>query len=268
METTTGTASTVTTTAPPTSTETVTTTTTPTTATAVYPPGVTATGVPEPYALAAAHVDRLRDSYTVTEQYRIRYDDGTLYRNESATVRVAADPSRYLATTTVAGTGPNFLGGANGTLEVYSNGTTVVRRVTGGRNTTYGVYTDAAGDPVDPAAVAHGTPRNDERIATLLSYARDVTVERRADAVRIEATGLATDTLAVSGVTLTNVSGASLVATVGPDGLVREYRLSFQGTLDGRAVTVNERVRYTAVGTTTVAEPPWYGEALAATDEG
>lgn len=232
------------------------------------PPGLTGEGVADPFALAAAHGDALRGSYTVDERVEIRFANGTPYRVERSTAEVAVPDSRYRYTVSANGTGPNFLGGGNGTLSVYADGSVAARRLVAAGNTSTQVYTDAAGDPVDPAVVFHGTPRNDERLATLLSYVVNETVERRTpSAYRLRATRFSTDTLSVRGTTVRNLSVASFTATVTEDGRVTGYDLRLAGTVDGRRVTVRETVRYSAVGTTTVEPPAWFEDAVPGTAE-
>lgn len=229
-----------------------------------FPPGLTTEGVSEPFALSDAHAAALDTSYTVREAATIRYANGTVHTNETSNVAVASNDSRYRYTSTVRGTASNFVGGGEGTLTAYSNGTVVLQRVEHADNTTYGIYTTSSGDPVRPSEVYHGTPRNAERIVTLFGEAENVSVaERTGGAYDLRATLLAVDALDVRGTTIRNVTDVELTATVTADGLVRSYELSLRGTVDGNAVTVTERTRYSGVGSTTVARPGWYDEATA-----
>jgi len=222
--------------------------------------------VTAPFQLVEAHRDQLRESYTVGEEYAIRFENGTLYQSELSTTEVATTASRYRHQTAVMGTAPNFLGGVDGTLTIFSNGTVAVRKLTVGENNTYRIYTDASGTPIDPATVAHGTPTNDDRISTLFSYAESVKVERHnASTYTVEATVFTTESLIVGGTTIQNVSVDSFTATITADGLVQRYELELSGTLAGQPVSVTERVEYTAVGSTTVEPPAWVETALNAT---
>lgn len=236
-----------------------------------YPPGVTADGVAEPFALANAHADALDASYAVEQRYEIRDANGTAYRDRNSTVAVAANGSRYLWTLTVDGRlTSGVFGPANGTLVHYSNGSTVAREVTYGEGHPSAgtvertVVYDSDGAGAVPRTVFHGHPRNDERIPVLFGDLSNVSVTRgNGTAYRVRATSLDGDSVEVVDERITNVSAVEFTATVTPDGLVREYRLELRGTLDGRPVTATERVRYSNVGATTVEEPAWYDDAVA-----
>jgi hypothetical protein len=54
----------------------------------------------------------------------------------------------------------------------------------------------------------------------------------------------------------------TLVAEVEPSGLVRTLRLRYEGTVDGRPVTVRRYIAYRSVGSTAVGRPAWYGRAI------
>ena len=239
----------------------------PTTATTTsifeFPPGVTADGVAEPFTLANAHADALADtSYTVRETRSLRYANGTLRSREVETNRMVAERGVYRYDLVVRGTVEQFYGGTEGALTYYANGSAVARKtVVGNGNTAYGMEYGPSGDLLDPARVYHGTPRNAERIGALLSTVKASVEAGENGTVRIRATELSGGTLTVDGTTVSNVSNVEFRATVAPSGLVREYRLRFEGTVDGRRVTGLEHVRYSDVGSTTVEEPDWLENA-------
>jgi len=227
------------------------------------PPGVISSDVSEPFTLAQAHVEALQTSYTVTQRYEVRFANGTLYTSEVVRVAVAENEANYHVETTVRGSRPRFLGADNGTRKsaVFSDGSTVFRR------TEYGGVTQYAGpynenERVPPEAAYQGTPRNEERIPILFGQLSNVSVIRHGDGFyRIRGTP-SRDTVEVSGVQVSNVTVGEFTATVTSDGLVWEYLLTARGTVNGQDVMVAEQVRYSAIGSTSVEEPPWYDDAV------
>lgn len=231
-----------------------------------FPPGVTGVGIAEPFTLSEAHARELNRSYTVRQETAIRFTNGTLYTSDTSTTRIGESRTRYTYTVTVRGSGPNFLGGGNGTLTAHSNGTAVLRRIQTDDTTSYGVYTTPDGELIPPTSVNHGTPRNTERIATLFGHVQNTSVTRQGDgSFVIQATALGSDTLEIDGGSIQNVTNPTFTATLTAPGLVQQYELRFNGTLNGDSVTVQEHVRYRDLGSTTVAQPAWYDTAENAT---
>lgn len=234
-----------------------------TTRTAAFPPGVTGNGVAAPFELSNAHANALADtSYTVRETRELREANGTLRSGEVETNRMAAERGRYRYDLAVDGTAERFYGGSAGTLAYYANGSAVARKTAyPNGNAAYGMEYDPDGELADPAAIFHGTPRNDERIAVLLNRL-DATVEPRENGTYlIRAAAFTGEGLTMGGTAVSNVSNVEFSATVESSGLVRGYHLLFEGTVDGQRVSGVERVRYSKVGSTTVEEPDWYGKA-------
>lgn len=228
-----------------------------------FPPGITQSGVTEPWALANAHATELTNtSYTVTETSEIRYTNGTLYTRENATVQVTAEKTLYIYNSTVRGTVQRFLGGSEGTLVRYSNGSAVVRKVVQNGSTSYGVEREPNGDLAAPASVYHGTPTNDERISILFERAENVTIDEINNTTyRLRATNFDGDYLELGATSITNVTVVEFTATITSDGLVREYRLTFRGTVSGHEVEGFEHIMYSDIGTTPVSRPSWYDRA-------
>jgi len=230
------------------------------------PPGISSNEVSAPFTLASAHGDVLQnESYTMTESSEIRYTNGTVVTSEQITAHIGPSDTRYLYRRTVEGEGTAtaLLGGGNGTIVNYANGSVVFRKtIVEGNVTGPRIVLDGNGDPASPTAVYHAA--NTNRIGTAFSRLSNVSVTRVNDTtVRIHATEFATDSIRINARPIRNVSLESFSATVTHDGFVRTYRYSFRGTLDGHPVTVTRRVRYSDVGTTTVAAPPWDDEAVA-----
>ena len=105
-------------------------------------------------------------------------------------------------------------------------------------------------------------PLQSSRIPILFGQIENVSVTRQSNGTYlVEATSSSSNTLEVRGTSVRNITAVDFSATVTSDGLVREYRLSFQGTVNGQPVTVTEYVRYASIGTTSVTEPGWFVEA-------
>lgn len=224
-----------------------------------FPPGITSGAASAPFELSAAHAAALRGiSYTVNETYEIRYANGTLYTAEAESTRVAADRTTYRHESTVSGTATRFLGASDGTVTQFSNGSVVFRRTRVSGETRYETVDNSNTEPAAPASVSHGTPRNDERIAVVFGAISNVTATRsNGSSYRVEASGAEVDSVEVGGIPIDNLTGIEFDATVTRDGLVREYRLSFEGELRGSDVVVSEHVGYSSVGATSVERPSW-----------
>lgn len=234
------------------------------TPTTQYPPGLTAEGVSDPFALATAHASLLQNaSYSVNHTSAVRYANGSLYTSENANTRVAANEDRYRYTAVVAGRAAHFLGGGNGTVNLFSNGSVVVRRYTTENRTSHNVVYTPNGEPAAPSSVYHGTPVNDERIAILFGQLSNTTVTRESESsYNIRGTSFANHSIEVNGIQISNVTAVEFTAAVRQDGLVQEYRLSLRGEVDGHTVRVVERVGYSAIESTRVTEPSWFAQAL------
>lgn len=228
-----------------------------------YPPGITEDGIEDSFALADAHSESLRDtSYSVTQTSEIRYANGTLYTRENQSTYVGADKTKFRYRSTVTGTAARFLGGTSGTVEIYSNGSVVVRKLEARGNVSYGQVTTPEGEPADPLSTYRGMPLQSSRIPILFGQISEVSVTPQDNGTYlVQATAFSSNNLEVRGTLVRNITAVDFTATVNSDGLVREYRLSFQGTVNGQDVTVTEHVRYSSIGTTSVEEPGWFEQA-------
>lgn len=234
-----------------------------------YPPGITSTGVSDSFTLASAHGETLQgQSYTVTTTYLIEYPNGTLYTSETVTTHITAGEERYLYNSTVRGTIPRIYGSSSGTLVYYSNGSVVVRKLTIGTETSYEVVTGSNGEPVPPTELSLGRSTENDRIGILFGALSNASVTRQSESVyRVESTSLARNSLEIDGIPITNVSDVRFTATITRHGLVREYTLSYEGRVDGHAVSIREQREYSAIGTTTVEQPPWYDKVVSNSTE-
>lgn len=64
------------------------------------------------------------------------------------------------------------------------------------------------------------------------------------------------------------LSNVTYTAEITENGLFRSFRVSYAAPGEGGDVAVTVVLRFAAVGETTVQRPPWYGEAVSATDDG
>jgi hypothetical protein len=207
------------------------------------PPGVTAGGVTDVRALSRAHTDAaLERSYRLSVVTHRDTLDG--YQTDSFHVRVG-NATTYLSRSNV----------TNGTrLETYAEDGLVLVRY----DTDPPRY-DAQPHGVEPpsAVVAKRTA------AHLRTY---LAVERAA----VSATSIhGTDVVRIEGEKPRRVSGTigyTVVAYVEPSGFVRSLHVEFDCTTDRPCSHVTVSIRHDAVNQTTVSRPPWYDEAIAATN--
>lgn len=220
-------------------------------------PGLTRGGVTNASALAAAHDALLEDtSFTVRRTVTHRTRDGTPVRRVTSVTRVGAD-GRFRAT--------KRWNGTTGLRRVayYDDGERLLVATTDASNaTTYRRASPAAGGSV----VATTGSEQFERVATIAETRVVGRVERNGTTVYRLAPVDRRRTRAVTAVELGR--SVRIRARVTARGLVRSY--TFRQTLsgedpDGTAVIV-AATRYTAIGTTAVERPSWYGTAVARTN--
>lgn len=228
-----------------------------------YPPGISASGVPNPSTLSSAHATLLEgQSYSVSKSYEIEYANGTVYTHEAVSTQVAANNERYLYNATVRGTTDRIYGSSNATLVRYSNGSVVVQKIEIGGETSYRIVTGSNGEPVSPSGLLPD-PTASDRISILFGALSNVSVTHQGGSVYlVEASSLKQDSLPVNGILITNVTDFNFAATVTSDGLVRQYTVSYEGEINGQKVSVREQRAYDSVGQTTVEEPSWYEHAV------
>jgi hypothetical protein len=207
------------------------------------PPGVTATGVSDPSALASAHVDAgLGRSYRVSvETHGL---DLAGRETDSFHARVG-NASTYLSRT-------NVTGGAR--LETYAEGDRVLVQY-GTDPPRYEAH--QSGVSVPGVVVAKRTASH---LRTYLAVERATVTSTSiygTDVVRIEGE----DPRRVSG-----VIGYRVVAYVEPSGFLRSLRVEYDCTTDRSCSHVTVTVRLSAVNQTSVSRPPWYDEAVGATN--
>lgn len=235
------------------------------------PPGLSESGVEDPGALADAHQNRLTGQSLTLESVRVeRYANGSLKARTERTIRAEANRSVYSVRTNASGPDPAFLGGSEGRLELWANGTHVFRALTVNGSTSYGIVHNPESEPADPRERLVGDLSLAGELLVVFTAFDGERVEREPNATapvryRITAGELAhADMLGPSGAEARNATLSAVVEYGGPgfegETQVRNYTVAYTTTIDGETVRVTERVRFSNVGRTSVERPPWYGE--------
>lgn len=244
---------------------------------AAFPPGVNATGVENPPALALAHEQALNaTSFTFEQDHADRYEDGTVRPlSHDGTVparshfvgRYAADGERYHLVYTNFETGESA---AVATYETWSNGERVFSAAVRENGTaTVLPARDEKGEPLTPAA-GYRNRLPADYVLFLLNAVRVDSVERLdrtapdgTPLFRLTASEFANPGEFATGerVGVETIDDLTFEAVVDANGLVREYRYAFSAAdQQGRALRISETGTVTAVGRTTVDPPSWADE--------
>ncbi len=200
------------------------------------------------------HLLAIGQSATVRQERVVRFSNGTVRYGRTRTVFVDA-VGGYYRRQRINGTVGAF-GGVNGTYlrEQWSNGSVAVERTRLDDETNY-----------DTAPTQETAPQYGERLLTLFS-ALDPTVTRRTtesgDTVRVLRANASAAPDAIDARAVEDLRNVSLVAVVEPTGLVRRYRVTYEGVVDGQPVRVVEAVSFEDVGSTTVPRPDWVETAV------
>lgn len=239
--------------------------------TQTYPPGVTESGVTAPDALADAHSGFVANtSYTIVSNRTIRYRNGTLASRLDVRVRLAADRQFLAAVETAGPSAPLLLGDPPARARFWSNGSVYVRSLTAGGPTRYNEFT-----PPDAfvatwrywrSTVPFGGQDGHDR-ETISGLFGDIptAVAGRESVDGTTVYRLVGDSARAGSFAKVGsgpVGNVSLEAQVSVSGVVRRFDLSYDTTMDGRAVTVHWTLRYLDVGNTTAERPPWYDRAV------
>lgn len=233
------------------------------------PPGILSLQVVNPGALGRAHARAIEnESYVLTSNRTVVYENGTLRSRLAFTVAIDAD-RRFLARASTDGPeAPVFVGTPPVEAVYWSNGTTYVRRLSHDGRTTYTQF-----DPPDTwvgtwsywtTSVPFGGRANrpETYYASLFSAVPTrVTGETTlagTTVFRLEneaSRPFSNDTFPGR---VDSVHDVSFVALVDGEGLVRSLDLRYAGNVDGDAVRVERTIRYEDVGSTSVRRPAWY----------
>jgi hypothetical protein len=233
-----------------------------------FPPGVSERGVSFPGTLAEAHARAIENtSFTLVSNRTVRWANGSV--RSGFDVRVRLDRNRtYHATLRTAGpAGPVVLGQPPATAEFWSDGDTYLRAL-GTGNRTYNEFTPPGNGVATwrywTRTVAFGGQAGypGRTIRGVFGSVPTRIADRQAGTGRLRLVG---DELTDGDAFPPDVDSPrnlTLVAEVEPSGLVRTLRLRYEGTVDGRPVTVRRYIAYRSVGSTAVGRPAWYGRAI------
>ena len=225
-------------------------------------PGLTSEGVTDPFALAAAHATVLDGSaYTVRRNLTVRYANGSLYTQQSTDARIAANRTRYYVVQNVSGA---IVVVESSSTATYSDGERLlVARTLNGRR-SYGMPRDLDREPAPAHELFSGSPPGDERIYNFFTAVetRVIGERTRNGTTRYRLVGADVTGGADFGNQFGDPRNVTARAIIDSQGIVHEYRLRYEGTLNGANITVFRRAQYTEVGSTTVERPPWYEAAI------
>lgn len=223
-------------------------------------PGLTADGVTNASALAAAHLDTFENtSFTMQETVVYRSEDGIPIRRIESTTRVG-DDGRFRVT--------KRWNGSTALQQVgyYDDGERVLVTTTRTNDATTYRRLSSQAVAAQRSSVSDG---GSGRIETMF-----VAAETRV-AGRTERNGTTVYHLVPTGTRGNSSNTATILdrsvsvhARVTERGLVRNYTLTQRLSGDGAdgATTIVVSTRYTAIGTTDIERPAWYERAVAATD--
>ncbi|WP_135824785.1 DUF7537 family lipoprotein [Halorussus ruber] len=232
------------------------------------PPGLSASGVTDAGALAAAHEDALAgQSYTYDREVRVVADNGTQLGEWSQHTQVGSDRLRFNHTQT--GTGVSVAGVPIDDTRVYTNG-----------SVTYWNTSIFSEDfrRESGRGFAENTFSSEQLLADVLNASETTVsaVERDEDVsgeegtrYRVRATTEA-ETFSYNApngtaeVNATNVTATVLVAS---SGLVRNVTYEFDFERENVSGHRTMTVRYSQLGATEVAVPAWVEDAERATNE-
>lgn len=226
------------------------------------PPGLSASGVTEPWKLADAHRAALNDTSYTVETNLTASENGTVLARSNSTVNVAAGGTPQFNRYEVGGERPGAIGSLAHDVEAWVDENQTLYAMEGPNGTTYQRSAAEARPPLRPTGRDH---------LYVLFSGFDTTVagtEMRDGTThyRVNSTGVADAEVLASTLRTETVANASLSALVTEDGLIRVYRVEYAGTVENATVRVERTVRFTELGETTVERPPWYDEAVNATD--
>lgn len=231
--------------------------------TTARPIGLSAAGVTDPWQLREAHARALEDrSYTYEYELTVGWGGTTRGRAE-VTYRVTADRSRLLLERRVSGDVAGLMPSSD--VRRYDAGTTsVVRYLETGATE---VRQSSPGASLSERYV----PDRDFVYQLLSSVDTEVVgTESRGDRTLFVVAGTAATTSVARG----RVRNVSVRAVVAPSGLVTAFRTAYDldreadGADARRTLRVEHRIRYRAVGETTVERPSWATAAVGTATRG
>ena len=216
-------------------------------------PGVSATGV-DANRLSAVHDRQLRvRSRTVRRVAVVRDANGTLVGRNTAVIRATSEREETVRVRgTTAGTDPASVGLSAAWIDYWTNGTAAASKRTVNGSVTY----QYQGGPLPPGSGADTTGLS--LVAFAFGVVDDPRVERGDDGtIRLTARRNTSDEL----------RDVRLRATLTTEGIVRELRIAYNRTMDGRELRVVRRFAVSDLGTTIVRSPSWLSAARNASDD-
>ena len=226
-------------------------------------PGVSTAGISNLSALEQAHYTRLQNtSYTSRSQRTVTVANGTMLRRENLTVRMR--PDRF-------------------SLLRRPEGSPLFRPAPIADRFEFWV-TEREG--LSRVMLRNGSTRYDTQPSANSSFYQEVRTEPGGASVSfIDSSNTRTTQITRNGRTLyrvttntldenalytrygtTDVRNVSLTALVTPEGVIQELDCEFTIQLRDREYTITRSLQYADIGNTTVVRPPWYEEAIAATN--
>ncbi len=229
-----------------------------------YPPGLSANGIEDPYVLADSTRKQLENtSFTRTLHLKMVWANGSVLTNQTSVGTWEANRSFARFYVNIETAPWSFRDAPNGTIEVVANGTEVwLRQEYPNGSETVRRATGVDGTPI-PAGEHWVTDTPESRWDVASRYARvdpgRLFVNRSGFYVRAE--NASEGPMAIGSLLVRNVSNVSFRAHYTPTGRLVFYDLELTGDIHGNPVTVRESMQVTGVGTASVAEPDWVGNA-------
>jgi hypothetical protein len=227
-------------------------------------PGLTRYGVVDRVALGTAHDATLSNtSYTYLSSVTERYANDTLRARQTTKARVVEPKGRFYFVNNHTLRRVPRVNNTDRRIEIWSDGTRVLRAATVGNNTTY-----QKGSSV---GVSTSDFSNGAQFYTLFRAINTRVVDRKTrngtTLYRIKSTKVPHPSALSEGRTniYKNPRNLTFHALIDSHGTVHEYRLAYTATGTARNTNVTTRivktVRYTEIGSTTVERPSWYEAA-------
>lgn len=221
--------------------------------------GLATDGIVDASALIAAHEQALADTNVTTRRTAAeRYANGSLRYAERTRAWVASDHQRYHVVWTHDGAMARRYG-APERFEVWSNGSITLARVNNTGGTTYhrgsyrgpGFYQDRLVVALSGMETADVTP------TTVNGTRAYRVVDRNVSTPRL----IAMDSV-LRPYEIEAVRDVTVAALIRQDGLIQHVVVRFTVETGTATLDVEERIRFTNVGSTNVTRPAWLPSAL------
>lgn len=224
-------------------------------------PGLTEDGVEDAWTLAQAHRSTLDNtSFTVSGEHVIR-DDGTVVVRTTGETRVARTAGQYHLAYDVTGENVEEYGVVPYDVAIWSNETTTRQLIERQNGTTEQRELPAQGTFFRGDTTGWATVH---ALFASVNTTVETTVERNGSTLyRVVSTGPPR-----SDSRYADASNFTLTASVSPEGVVREYEITYLTTRGGNRVQITRHVTYDDLGATTVERPAWVANETTRTPDG